>query len=245
MLITLPGEVLGAAHPTSVLDLDPLVRAFRECRPDAVRLPVPIGADDQPNGAALSAIRDRLEAQGVALVPEPWVVPAATPVEDSTWQTGALFELKALLAALFEAGIGPLVVDWRPAAQDAAGRAALVDFLERLREAVERGGVPVAVQNSLPARDLCPLVRELDSPLFGVCLPARGVRPTSVALAGDRLLVVRLDTRSRSGGEAWRGTVSVLRKGEFAGPLMLEGDGSRTRAAYALGYLRGLLATQG
>ena len=161
---------------------------------------------------------------------------------DPTWQAQTLFEFKALLAALFEAGIGPLVIDWRPSAQDAAGRSALVDFLSRLREEVERGGVSVAVQNSLPARELCPLVREFESPLFGVCLPARAVRPTSVALAGDRLFVVRLDTRSRSGGEAWRGTVSVLRKGEFAGPLVLEGDGSRTRAAYALGYLRGLLA---
>ena len=85
----------------------------------------PLGADDQPNGAALIAMKDRLEAEGIRVAAGAWEVPEDAPVLAPAWQAEAGFEARALIAALGEAGVQPLTVAWRPPCGEPAQREAL------------------------------------------------------------------------------------------------------------------------
>jgi len=108
MLITLSSAAHGGPPAASVLGLEPLLVFLRQCRPDAVSLLPPPGPDDLPNGAALLAIKNRLEQEGLRAVGGCWRVPHEAPVEDPGWQVQSLFGARALVAALGEAGVEPL-----------------------------------------------------------------------------------------------------------------------------------------
>src|SRR5687768_935963 len=145
MLITIPSDVLGGAPVSSVLDLEPLLEFARHCRPDAISLMPPVGADDQPNGAALCAMKDRLEREGIRSVAG-WWEPAVTQSSGSAaWVAQNLFEARALIAALGEAGVEPLVVRWRLPAGSAALGPAARELLDGLVDESERSQVRLAL----------------------------------------------------------------------------------------------------
>src|SRR5688572_29804913 len=141
MLITLPASAHGDASATSVLDLEPLIAYTRQCRPDAVTLMPPDGQDDLPNGAALLTMKNRLQAEGLQVVGGSWVVEADAPIDDPGWELETLFAARALVAALGEAGVDCLTVDWEAAPADAVGRDAQTRWLERLLEEAQRAEV--------------------------------------------------------------------------------------------------------
>src|SRR5579862_1270803 len=171
MLIAVPPTACGFPAATSVLELEPLLAFVRQCRPDAVSLLPPVGADDLPAGAALAAMKERLEDEGLRVVPGCWEIPARAPVADEGWQAEAVFDGRALLAALGEAAAEPLVVRWLAPAETPAARAALVGCLERWGEEAERSRVRIALNGLAPmvARSV---LRQLGSEWLGVCRDA-------------------------------------------------------------------------
>jgi sugar phosphate isomerase/epimerase len=261
MLITIPGTAAGRADATSVLDLEPLLLYARRCRPDAVSLMPPVGADDQPNGAALLTMKDRLAAEGLAVVAGCLEIPEDAPVQDPAWQAQSLFEARALVAALGEAGVGPLAVRWNPSAARPDARQALLDFVGPLVEEAERAQVRLALQARLPFRELGKVLRQLESPYLGVRYdfagPGAGQSDAGgqIRSFGEKLFVFhtchpRLEDTSgalnrTSDGSNWRDVVSALMDIDFSGPVHLEGEESPVEYAHAVGFFRGLLAAAG
>jgi sugar phosphate isomerase/epimerase len=252
MLITIPASAHGTQATASVLDLEPLLSYCRQCRPDAVSLLPPTGPDDLPNGAALLAMKGRLEAEGLRVVAGAWEVPASAPVGDAGWQTESLFEARAVVGALGEAGVAPLTVDWRPRVRSSAARTAMYHFLERLTEEADRARVRIAFQPSFPLADADGVVREFESEYLGVGLDLRdaGVRAVESARAGlssagERLFAVeggRCGLGDGKTADAWRGLVKRLREMRFSGPVHVSGLSSPVEFGCAVGFLRGLCA---
>ena len=239
MQITIPASADGTAGATSVLDLEPLIGMARQCRADAIRLLPPTGADDLPNGAALLAMKQRLERAELGVTAGFWRAPADAEVEDPAWQTANLFEARALLAALGEAEVGPLTLVWDAPLREASQRAALHHFLESLLEESERAGVPVALRSGLPARERDLLLRSFDTPFLGLCLDTRVKAPESL---GDRLLAACLTFPARDGHrEGLVRLVRSLKSAQFAGPVHVIGPEHPVAFAYAVGWVRGVL----
>lgn len=248
MLITIPAAAAGAAGATSVLDLEPLIAYCRQCRPDAVVLMPPIGQDDLPNGAALLTMRNRLEAEGLQTVGGSWRVPADAPVDDPAWEMETLFTARALVAALGEAGVDLLTVDW------AASPEALPDWLERLLEEAQRAEVRLAVRSALSAAEADQLLRRLESPFLGLGL---AVEPTPIHLEaaprrirslGAKLFTVQLPVLPFGEGEtgaAWLPVVRALQETGFRGSLQVDGCETPVEYAQAVGLARGLLLAGG
>lgn len=243
MLITIPATAHGREIADSILDLEPLFDYLHECRPDAVRLTPPLGADDQPNGPALLAMKVRLEAEGIGVVPERLRVPANAPVEDESWRAQWLFETRALLTALGEAGVEPLDVTWLPR----AGREVIEPFLEGLLPEAETSGVHIAFQGTMPLPELAAITQSFRSPWLGIGAGAdhfRGSRTTLGAAAGR---ILTFDTLLNGKPEEsrdidWPAVMRLLVKSGFEGPLLIDGLSSPLAYAKAVGYFRGLLA---
>ena len=239
MQITIPASADGTAGATSVLDLEPLIGMARQCRADAIRLLPPTGADDLPNGAALLAMKQRLERAELGVTAGFWRAPADADVEDPGWQTANLFEAKALLAALGEAEVGPLTVMWDAPLRDASHRAALHRFLENLLEESQRAGVPVALRSGLPLRERDLLLRTFETPFLGLCLDARVKAPEGL---GDRLFSACLDFSAKDGHrEGLVRLIRSLKMAQFVGPLHVLGPDQPLAFAYAVGWVRGVL----
>lgn len=254
MLITLPAHVLNGSAPTSVLDLEPLMELLRQCGPDAVCLMPPDGPDDLPNGPALMAMKNCLASHGVAVAPGSWQVRSQDAVETDSWRTQTLFEIRALVAALGEAAVSPLVLDWN-APPD---RPALERFLEPLIEEAERAGVSIALRLQGDHETASALVRDLDSSQLGLCVELWTEDSSRTAVVrrlenlGDRLLAVRAGRCWEAGGtpEAtaaapWRKIMEVLRKAQFSGPLLLDSTRTPVEGGTAVGFFRGLRAARG
>jgi len=254
MLITLPSHVLNGKAPTSVLDLEPLMGLLRQCGPDAVSLMPPDGADDLPNGPALVAMKDRLGSEGVAVIPGAWRVRSTDPVEDGAWRAQTLFGVRALVAALGEAAMSPLVLDWDAAAE----RAALEQFLAPLLDESERAGVSIALRVRNEREAGAAVVSALGSPRLGVCFEvwsadeSRAATVRRLESLGDQVLAVRAGRCWEAGGtpEAtaavpWQRVLDVLRKNRFDGPVLLDSARTPVEAGSAVGFFRGLRAARG
>jgi len=261
MLITLPASAHGHADAASVLDLEPFLEFARQCRPDAVSLMPPLGADDQPNGAALLAIRDRLEAQGIGVVGGAWEVPEDAPVLAPAWQAQTGFEVRALIAALGEAGVQPLTVVWRAPCGDTAHREVLKDVLARLVDEAERAEVRLALQARLSLRELGPVLRSLDSPRLGLSAHVAGfIAPghdvaQHLLAAGDRLFAVEASRPACAlshvpeaipgeKGAGWDHVLDALDEIRFDGPFLIRDLASPLEYAHALGFFRGAAAVR-
>ncbi|HTE19384.1 MAG TPA: hypothetical protein VK689_13500 [Armatimonadota bacterium] len=246
MLITLPASAHGEAAPTSVLDLEPLIAYARQCRADAVSLMPPPGADDLPNAAALLAMKNSLEASGLQVVGGSWRVAENAPVSAPAWQAETLFEARALVAAIGEAGVDPLVVEWCAPCEEPAGRQSLIGVLKPLVGEAERAGVRLAIGGSLSRKGIAALLCELDSRSLGFCLEAAVSTGDSHAewlrSLALRLYAVRLPTSDPApGADAARAdTVRMLRSLRFTGPLHLQPSGTPVETARAAGLIQGL-----
>lgn len=244
MLITIPAAAHGRAIADSILDLEPLFDYLHVCRPDAVRMMPPVGADDQPNGPALLAVKVRLESEGIAVVPGRLEVPAGAPVTDEAWRAQWLFETRALLMALGEAGVEPLDLSWGAS----PSREALLACLEGLVPEAETSRVRVAVQGSLPLAQLAEIVRSLGSPWIGLGAGVQHVGGRSgLNSVAPSLLTFDTSHGAASGNAAvdWPAVVRTLVKANFQGPLLIDGLSSPIAYAKAVGYFRGLAeATQ-
>jgi hypothetical protein len=247
MQITVPAESCGTAAPVSVLDLEPIIDFARQCCPDAVSLGPPMGADDQPNAAALIAMRHRLEAEGLGVIGGTWRVPDAAAASSGSRQAENAYEARTLIAALGEAGVGLLPVEWcvQP---DGEAQAAVAQFLSDVAAEAERAGVRIAARLPGAPHAASDLLRRLSLPSVGLCWDAPVHSPTLVeetlGLIGDRLLAVRVPAAREpaalyAGG--WRRLTEVLRESGFSGPVLVGGSrGPET--AFTVGVLRGLLA---
>ena len=253
MLITIPGHAHGRRDAGSVLDLEPLLTFTRQCRPDAVSLMPPMGADDQPNGAALLAMKNRLEEEGLRVVAGCWKVDPNAPVMDAAWQLEGAFEARGVVAALGEAGVGPLTLDWQAPLGDAGGRQALSEFLARIMEEAERAQVRIALHAGAGWDELAQLVREGGSAFLGLCCSVQALHADSAAQSlrslKDTLMVLRDDPVRYFGipasTEEWNGWPEVVRtlsEIPFAGPLHLSLPRTPVEYAHAIGYMRGLQA---
>lgn len=245
MLITIPAAAHGRAIADSILDLEPLFDYLHACRPDAVRMMPPLGADDQPNGPALLAVKMRLESEGIAVVPGRLEVPAGAPVTDEAWRAQWLFETRALLMALGEAGVEPLDLSWAAA----PSREALLACLEGLVPEAETSGVRVAVQGPLPLAQLAEIVRAVGSPWIGLGAGVQHVagRNGLTSVAPSLLTFDTSDGTATAGSPEvdWPAIVRALVKANFQGPLLIDGLASPIAYAKAVGYFRGLTeATQ-
>jgi hypothetical protein len=246
MLIALPASAAG--HPAaSVLDLEPLLAFVHDARPDAVRLMPPTGPDDLPNGAALAAIRSRLEAEGVRAVAGDWVIGPDAPVLDDSWQTEALFAARALVAALGEAGVDPLTLVWRPAPAKDPRLEGLRIFLERLVEEAERAQVRIALWSALDEAAVGRMLRAVDSPRLGLCQEWESTPQSRRRFTpSPELLAVRLNgAELANGGSGWKVLIRDLARHQYQGLLCLEGLHSPLAYAHAAGYLRGLVQGAG
>ena len=264
MLITIPGDAYGGAVPTSVLDLDPLIHYARHSGPDAIRLMPPQGPDDQPNGAALMAIKERLEAHGLQAVAGGGDMFGSRGAPDPRWQIGRLFEARAMVAALGEAGVEPLTLHWGPRVTDAHWDAGC-DFLERLLEEAERAQVRLAIAPGAegPSPEMLHrLFRHFASPCLGAActigLPDVSPRTTvdQIRALGSKLMVVAVrpvheegaetaTLRDERGGLYWTAVGGALREIGYSGVVLLDGFTSPTGTARAIGFLRGVLARAG
>jgi hypothetical protein len=246
MQITVPAESCGTAAPVSVLDLEPLIDFARQCCPDAVSLGPPMGADDQPNAAALIAMRHRLEAEGLAVVGGTWRVPDTAALCGSR-QAEHAYEARTLIVALGEAGVGLLPVEWSAQA-DGDAQPAVVQFLSDVAAEAERAGVQIAARMPGAPHAASDLLRRLSLPNVGLCWDAPVHSPTLVeetlGLIGDRLVAVRVPAAREpaalyAGG--WRRLTEVLRDSDFSGPVLVGGTRA-SETAFTVGVLRGLLA---
>jgi sugar phosphate isomerase/epimerase len=242
MYIAVPANAHGGPEPASVLTLEPLLAFARECRPDALALMPPVGPDDQPNGAALYAMHDRLEQDGFRVIGGCLEVPPDAPVEDPGWQIQNLFEARALVAALGEGGVCLLTLAWAADAASPGGRRALEEFLVRLLEEAERAPVAVALQAELLPEGLLELLDALPSRCLGACLDAAqaaGARAGELLEAlGERLFAVR----ALHGAAVRPEALKALRRAAFNGPICITGLNSPVEYARAVGYFRGLEA---
>ncbi len=243
MLITIPASADGTSGPTSVLDLEPLVGVARECRAGAIRLLPPIGADDLPNGAALLAMKQRLERANLGVVPGFWRAPADADVADPAWQTANLFEARSLLAALGEADVQPLTLLWEAPVRDAGERAALRAFLQRLLEEAERAQVRVALQADLAGRAWGELLRNCGSRYFGACwTPEGGSDPVrTVDLLGEKLFAALMRLDAGTDEHRTARALRTLAGSGFQGPAHVVGPSTAAGYAHAVGWMRGVL----
>jgi len=253
MLITIPAAADGGASTSSVLDLEPLLTYVRQVRPDAVSLMPPPGADDLPNGAALLTIKNRLETEGLGVIGATWDIPADAPLLDPGWQMQQLFEVRSLIAALGEAGIDLLPVCWRAHGEGPEHRAVMRRYFCGMLEEAERSAVRIAVYSGAHHNGAAALVRELDSPLLGVCyeLSEPGDGPPHVRSTGELLLAV-------DGGAPTAGllahdgeepsvvaeALTALASAGFDGPLLLPRLGAPQAYASAVRLVRGILSAQ-
>ncbi len=243
MLITIPATAHGREIADSILDLEPLFDYLHECRPDAVRLMPPLGADDQPNGPALLAMKVRLEAEGIGVVPERLRVPPDAPVEDESWRAQWLFETRALLTALGEAGVEPLDVTWLPR----VGREVIEPFLEGLLPEAETSGVHIAFQGTMPLSELATITQSMGSPWLGIGAGADHFRGNRASLGTAAGRILTFDTLLNGKPEEsrdidWPAVMRLLVKSGFEGPLLIDGLSGPLAYAKAVGYFRGLLA---
>lgn len=251
MQITLPAHVLTGAAPTSVLQLEPLLELLRQCRPDSVSLMPPPGPDDLPNGPALLAMKDRLSRAGVGVVPGSWQVAPQADVNSESWMTEQLFEIRALVAALGEAGVSPLVLDWDAPAE----RGALEEFLAPLLEEAERAGVAIALRLRGAEEVTQGLLRSFGSPWLGACCElwplGRGERDPLRRLEalGEHVLAIRPGrcweahtSPTATGDLDWRRVLETLRQLRFEGPVLLDTVRSKIECGAGVGFFRGLQA---
>lgn len=261
MLITVPASAHGSSDAASVLDLEPFLAWARQCHPDAVSLMPPLGPDDQPNGAALLAMRDRLDAEGIRVVAGTLEIPEDAPVLTPGWQMELQFEARALIASLGEADVAPLTLSWRAPCGDPAHRQAMTDVLSGLADEAARAEVRLALQARMTPRDLGTLLRTLDSEWLGVSCHVAGYLAAGQDIAqqlrflGDRLFAMEVShpasavsgARHPSSGRdgiAWPAIVQVLGEIGFSGPFLIRDLGTPLEYAHALGYFRGLLAAR-
>lgn len=227
---------------------------LRQCGPDAVSLMPPDGPDDLPNGPALMAMKNCLAAEGVGVVPGAWRVSAQDPVDLTSWRTQTLFEIRALVAALGEAAVSPLVLDWNAP----PNRAALEQFLTPLVEEAERASVTIALRVLNDAGVAASLVRELNSPQLGHCVEVWSTDDSRSAVVkrleslGDRVLAVRAGRCWEAGGDPeataaapWRKIMDALRKVRFTGPVLLDSARTPVECGSSVGFFRGLRAARG
>jgi hypothetical protein len=258
MLITIPAALPGSPSPRSVLDLEPLFDLLRQCRPDAVSLMPTLGPDDLPNGPALAAIKSRLEAEGITAVPGSWRVHPGDPVQDPSWRLQSLFDIRAQIAALEEAAMSPLILEWDAPLHDAEGQEALVEFLQPVAEEAERAQVRIAVRLWEEPEAVSATLRQIASPSLGVCYDLRqsgtrkGQAVRHLEALGDRLLALQpgrcwtpnADTLS-TGSAPWKRLLTHLKQSGFSGPLLLDTVRTPVECGCAVGFLRGLLAIAG
>lgn len=258
MLITIPAALPGSLTPKSVLDLEPLFDLLRQCRPDAVSLMPTLGPDDLPNGPALAAIKSRLEAEGITAVPGSWRVHPGDPVEDPSWRLRSHFELRAQIAALEEAAMSPLILEWDAPTGEAGAAESLVEFLLPVVEEAERAQVRIAVRLWDEAEVVSSILRQIDSPYLGACYDLRqgSLRKSSVIreleLLGERLLALQpgrcwttgADTLS-TGAAPWKRLVTWLKQSGFDGPILLDTVRTPVECGCAVGFMRGVLSTSG
>lgn len=258
MLITIPAALPGTPSPKSVLDLEPLFDLLRQCRPDAVSLMPSLGPDDLPNGPALAAIRSRLEAEGIAAVPGSWRVSASDPVTDPSWRLQSLFDLRAQIAALGEASMSPLVIEWDAPFVAPGTREALIDFLLPVLEEAERAQVRIALRIWEDPEEVTATLREINSTSLGVCYDLRqaGGRKGNAlgqlealggvpfALQPGRCWTTEADTLS-TGGAPWKRLLLLLKQSDFSGPVLLDAVRTPVECGCAVGFMRGILAMAG
>ncbi len=243
MLITLPADAYGGPAPASVLDLTSLLAFARACRPDAVCLKPPIGPDDQPNGAGLLAIRERLEAEGLRVFCQPVTIPATAPVTVPSWRMATLFESRALAAALGEAGLSQLVIRWY-AAPD-AGDMSLLAFLDRLLEEANRNGMRIALQLPSMAR-LESVLLQMGNGALGTALPLAELDGASgPVLDSDPRLRLQCafapDDLEKVDAGALLRPLAWLEAIGYEGPLYLGEQASAPAYAEAITKVRGLI----
>lgn len=253
MQITVPTFTHGTLGAVSVLELEPFLHFARQCRPDAVSLMPPLGADDQPNAAALLAIKGRLEEEQMKAHAGVLLIEREAPVLSPAWQTQNLFEARALVAALGEASVEPLILDWQPPLLESLFRDALSAFLERLLEEAGRAGVRVALRASISAAELRALLELHPAEWLGACWDAS---PASARIAPEsdlevlrgRLTAVSFRSPQVLGPNAYGALApcahslrALLQEG-FSGPLLIDGQGSPVEYAHAVGVVRGVLA---
>jgi hypothetical protein len=232
MLITVPGTAHGAAAPTSILDLEPLLTFVRGCRPDAVSLLPPCGADDLPNGAALLPIKNRLAEEGLKLAADTWEIPVGAPVLDPSWQMQQLFEARWLLAALGEAGIDLLPVNWAPPCPGVEERDARNRFLDGMLEEAERSEVRLALYGGgegLAHSSGC-LGACSGFPLTPTVLPL-----LAVDLSGAREALI--------GRPELLAQLAQALPPSFAGPLLVRGLSTPAEYEAAVSHLRAALGS--
>jgi sugar phosphate isomerase/epimerase len=258
MLITIPAALPGSPSPRSVLDLEPLFDLLRQCRPDAVSLMPSLGPDDLPNGPALAAIKHRLEAEGITAVPGSWRVHPADPVDDPAWKLQSLFDIRAQIAALEEASMSPLIIEWDAPAQEPGALQALVEFLLPVVEEAERAQVRIAVRLWDEPEVVSAALRQIDSPWLGVCYDLRqmGARKGDalrhLEALGSHLFAVQpgrcwttgADTLS-TGSAPWKRLVTTLCQSGFSGPVLLDAVRTPVECGCAVGFIRGILAIAG
>ena len=258
MQITIPAALPGNPPPKSVLDMEPLFELLRQCRPDAVSLMPSLGPDDLPNGPALAAIRSRLEAEGIAAVPGSWRVHPTDPVNDPSWRVQSLFDIRAQIAALGEAAMSPLIIEWDAPALEADERQTLLDFLVPVVEEAERAQVRIAVRLWDEPEAANSTLRQIDSDYLGVCYDLRqvGARKGSAvrqlealgnhlfALQPGRCWTTGADTLS-TGAAPWKRIITTLRQSGFSGPVLLDTVRTPVECGCAVGFIRGILASAG
>lgn len=258
MLITIPAALPGSPSPKSVLDLEALFDLMRQCRPDAVSLMPSLGPDDLPNGPALAAIKSRLEAEGITAVPGSWRVHPGDPVEDPSWKLQSLFDIRAQIAALEEAAMSPLIIEWDAPVQENSDRQALVEFLVPVVEEAERAQVRIALRVWEDPQVVNATLREIASPYLGVCYDLRqvGARKGGVLrhleALGSNLLAIQpgrcwttgADTLS-TGAAPWKRLITLLKQMGFSGPVLLDTVRTPVECGCAVGFMRGILATSG
>lgn len=243
MLITIPSDVLGGEPVSSVLDLEPLLEFARQCRPDAVSLMPPIGADDQPNGAALCAMKDRLDREGIRTVPGWWEPAAVQSSASAAWVAQNLFEARALIAALGEAGVEPLVLRWRLPAGSAALGPAARELLDGLVDESERSQVRLALHIPGHAESVGEILTSIRSPRLGAACEVGGGQDSSkyVHALRDRMYSIQA-AKPHAGAARWRKLGSVLRESAYEGPITISGLETPIEYAHAIGLLRGAMS---
>jgi hypothetical protein len=246
MLITIPASA-GGAVPTSVLALEPLLDFAGQCRPDAVSLMPPIGPDDQPNGAALSAMKERLENAGLQVVAGTWETPADAPVADPGWQTEQAFEARALLSALGEAGVGPLSVHWSAPLQTGAHHDALLRIIDAMLEEAARSRIVVALDVDAARAGTQPVTEVLKTEWLALSCrvdePGTALRwlERDRAELHGRLVAIHLDASAlEQPGEDLKVLFETLGTLQFTGPVIVDGVSAGIDTVAAVGYLRGL-----
>jgi hypothetical protein len=202
-------------------------------------------------------MKDRLETEGMRVVPGAWQIAGDSAVDDPGWQIQSVFEASALIGALGEASVDPLTIRWDAPCEDSIARRPLLGFLERLLEHAERSRVRLALSAGLDSRQLSDVLRDLHSPYLGACCDI-GRRSTDVTaeirLLGEKLFALdappgvgSLSSPSGSPGTRldWSVLVQTVRGSGFSGPVFLPEKATPVEYACAVGFFHGLVAAGG